>query len=235
MKKGTDTNEKNSNILLGIETSGKTCAAGLFAGGELRAESTISIPNVHSEKLAPLVNQTLENAGLSLSDLDGLVLSAGPGSFTGLRIGYSLVKGYAYALDIPLVEVSTLDVWAYQCGDRGRPVLVVIDARRGDVYCAEYAWHNSKLERTSDYSLLPIGELNRFASRQVIVTGVDAVGLKEILMPHLPNGATFLTPAPSVLDVNALLALGAEKFQAGHFSDLVESEPLYMRAFHGVS
>ena len=235
MKKDTDTNGKKTNILLGIETSGKTCAAGVSVGGDVRAECTINIPNVHSEKLAPLVEQTLKNAGLVLDDLSGIILSAGPGSFTGLRIGYSLAKGYAYALDIPLVEVSTLDVWAHQCGDHGRPILPVVDARRGDIYCAEYSWHNSKLERTTEYSLIPVKDVGRFASRQVLVTGVDADYLKEDLLLNLPNGGSFLVPAPSILQITSLLALGSELFEEGKFASLVESEPLYMRAFHGVS
>lgn len=109
----TPSNSPKTPILLGIETSGDTCAVGISRDGRLLLEIAANIRNIHSRELAPFVALALEKAALSTRDISALVLSAGPGSFTGLRIGYSFAKGLAHALAAPVIEVPTLDVWAY--------------------------------------------------------------------------------------------------------------------------
>ncbi|MEZ4762059.1 MAG: tRNA (adenosine(37)-N6)-threonylcarbamoyltransferase complex dimerization subunit type 1 TsaB [Calditrichia bacterium] len=127
---------KQPAYLLGIETSGITCAVGIANNDQLLIELAAGIKNIHSRVLSRFVNEAGQIAGIEAGDLAGVVVSAGPGSFTGLRIGYSVAKGVAHALQKPIIEVPTLDVWAYQTGAQSMPVLSVIDAHRGEIFAA---------------------------------------------------------------------------------------------------
>lgn len=223
------------SILLGLETSGDTCAVGLSRDGRLLLEIAVAIRNIHSRELAPFVALALEKASLETREISGLVLSAGPGSFTGLRIGYSFAKGLAHALSAPIIEVPTLDIWAYQSGARKAPVVPLIDARRGEVFCAIYRWKKGRLVQTSDYTRLPIANLSDFIPEKALLSGSDAARLFPELLPHLPRGAALLQPAPLSPPLWALLELGFEKYRSGRFADAQSCEPLYMRTFQGAT
>lgn len=235
MKSAKEKNRTSSTVLLGIESSGLTCAAGIFREGELLAEISANIKNIHSQKLAPFVEYVLQTANITAAELNAIVLSAGPGSFTGLRIGYSVAKGLAHALNIPIVEVPTLDIWAYQAGIQPQPVLSVIDAHRGEIFCALYYWEGLKLCRDRDYTLLSPQELPEFLSGTVILTGGDAEKLYPQLEKFLPAGSRILDPSPKAPQTWALLQLGLQKFRQNLISDMNSCEPLYMRAFKGGS
>lgn len=227
---------ERKTILLGIESSGMACAVGLSADNQLLLEISANIKNIHSQKLAPFVEYALQSAGLQVQDLNAIVLSAGPGSFTGLRIGYSVAKGLAHALKIPLIEVPTLDVWAYQTGEQSSPVMPVIDAHRGEIFCAVYQWESGGLKLTRDYALAKPDDLPEFLKTAVVLTGgADARKLYPQLEAHLPPGSFLLRPSPESPQVWALLELGFEKYRREQFSDLNSCEPLYMRTFKGVS
>lgn len=222
-------------ILLGIETSGDTCAVGLSREGRPLLDIAANIRNIHSRELAPFVALALEKASLETRDISALVLSAGPGSFTGLRIGYSFAKGLAHALAAPIIEVPTLDVWAYHGGARKAAIVPLIDARRGEVFCAVYRWKKGRMVQESDYTRLPIAELNGFIPEKALLSGSDAARLFPELQPHLPRGAALLQPAPLSPPLWALLALGFEKYRDGRFADTQSCEPLYMRTFQGAT
>ena len=100
-----------TNHILGIESSGMVSGACISLEDELVAQSILKVKNIHSRQLALLVEQLMDHLHLQYSDLAAVAVSAGPGSFTGLRIGYSLAKGIAHALNIPIIEVPTLDIW----------------------------------------------------------------------------------------------------------------------------
>jgi len=223
-----------SDILLGIETSGGTCAAGIARGGQVIAEVSANIKNIHSKMLAPFVDSLLKIAGLSARDLSGVAVSAGPGSFTGLRIGYSVAKGLAHALNVPIVEVPTLDIWVFQTGWQPTPVLSVIDAHRGEIFCAVYQWKDNLPERQTDYLLISPEKLSEMLSIDAIIVGASTK-IKDLVTPHIPGNFRFQQPSPSAPQVWALLALGAQKFAAAEFSDVANCEPFYMRAFKGVT
>ena len=99
-------------IVLGIETATAVCAVALVDDDVVRAERRYEIPQAHSEKLMECVDDCLKSAGLALSSIDGIAISIGPGSFTGLRIGLSVAKGLAFATDKPVVGVPTLEALA---------------------------------------------------------------------------------------------------------------------------
>lgn len=125
-------------IVLGIDTSTNTGGAALVDGNQLIGEYTLNIQTAHSEKILPTIERLLEDAELTLNDIDGLAVVVGPGSFTGLRIGLATITGFAYSLNKPLIPVTTLQALAWQ--HRHFPYLVcpIVDARRQEVFAQFY-------------------------------------------------------------------------------------------------
>ena len=122
--------------LLAIDTSAKVAAAAICTEEQILAETTINTKLTHSQTLMPVCRGLLENAKIAITDLDGFAVSAGPGSFTGLRIGMAAVKGMAFALDKPCYPVSTLEALAYNLMGFTGVACSVMDARCGQVYQA---------------------------------------------------------------------------------------------------
>lgn len=125
--------------ILAVESSGLTASAAVVEDDILKTEFTVSNKLTHSETLLPMIRQMLDISGIDKSSLDAIAVSAGPGSFTGLRIGAATAKGLALALNIPVISVSTLE--AMGCGISvisDAVICPVMDARRGQVYSAAF-------------------------------------------------------------------------------------------------
>jgi tRNA threonylcarbamoyladenosine biosynthesis protein TsaB len=222
-------------VLLAIETSGDTCAVGISQTDHLLYECSISIKNIHSKVLAQLIQNGLKLTNIKAKELGCIVISAGPGSFTGLRIGYSVAKGLAHSLQIPIIEIPTTDVWAYQTGDCNEEILSVVDARRGELFAAVYRWEKGKLKTLRDCEIVQPEILPTICLNPVRIVGSDAGKLQGEILSHLPEGSQLHHPAPAGLPVWALAALGYQKLQQKAFSDVATCEPSYLRAFRGVS
>lgn len=125
-------------IVLALDTAGVDCAAAVYdsGGDRILAEITETIGKGHAEHLIALVDRVLEKAGIDLKAIERLAVTVGPGSFTGIRVGVAAARGFALSLGIPAVGVTTLAVIAAaHRGEAGnRPVLVAMDAKRGEVY-----------------------------------------------------------------------------------------------------
>jgi len=127
--------------LLAIDTSTENCSVALVHDGKLTTRD-IESPREHSQKLLPFVEEVLDRAGVSLAELDGLVVGAGPGSFTGVRIGVSMAQGLAFSADLPVYPVCSLQALAQQAIRKNdvAGVVACIDARMGEVYYALLLW-----------------------------------------------------------------------------------------------
>lgn len=124
--------------VLAIETATEACSVALWIDGELRERFEIA-PRRHTELVLPWADELLADAGLRRSQLDAIACGRGPGAFTGVRLAVALVQGIAFALDRPVLPVSTLAALAMQAQARdGEHVLAAIDARMGEVYIAEF-------------------------------------------------------------------------------------------------
>ncbi len=223
----------NSPVLLHIESSSITCGVAVSIGAQVVAEFAMHKKNVHSQKLAPLVERVLAEADISIQQVEGIALSAGPGSFTGLRIGFSLAKGIAHAQGIPIMPISTLKIWAYQAGPRSGIIVPIIDARRGEIFVAQYRWQAGQLEEVVSPTLLPIEQLPRWLPEgPILLTGSDAGNIIESAELALPPGVVYQS-AP-YLQLWALARLGIQAFEQNTWVDVATVEPIYMRAFKGV-
>lgn len=123
-------------MILGIDSSAVTAGCALYDNGKIIAEQFLNNGHTHSETMLPMVESMLKNAGVSLANLDSIAVTAGPGSFTGLRIGIAAVKGMAVGAKKPCIAVSTLEAIAYNFVGIDRVVCACMDARCGQVYNA---------------------------------------------------------------------------------------------------
>ena len=145
--------------LLAVDTAGKTAGVAVFQDGRLLYECCLNAGLTHSETLLPLVDTALRLTGLTPADIDLYGVNAGPGSFTGLRIGLAAVKGLAFARSTPCAPVSTLEALA-ACHVGEGTVLCALDARRAQVYWAAFdlATHTRLTEDTA----APVASLEKF-------------------------------------------------------------------------
>lgn len=137
--------------ILAMDTAGKTCGVAILQDGRLTYECNLAVGMTHSETLMPLVDAALKLAGLTPADIDLYGVNAGPGSFTGLRIGLAAAKGMAFAKNTPCAAVSTLEALAIPHTGEGT-VLCALDARRAQVYWAAFdlATHARLTEDSAD-------------------------------------------------------------------------------------
>jgi len=146
--------------LLAIDTVTEACSAALWLDGEVRERFEIA-PRQHTTLILPMVQQLLAESGLSLSQLDALAVDRGPGSFTGVRIGTGVVQGLAYAVDLPVVPVSSLATLAQAVWLKLRHenVLALIDARMQEVYWARYEFQGKAMVTAGEEQVGPVEQV----------------------------------------------------------------------------
>ena len=146
--------------ILALDSSAAVASAAIVRDGRLLAEYTLNNGNTHSETLLPMVELLLSHLGLSVADIDLFAASAGPGSFTGVRIGAATLKGLAFASDKPCAEVSTLEAIAENLRVCPGLICPVMNARRSQVYTALFRSDGETVTRLLPDSALSIAELD---------------------------------------------------------------------------
>jgi tRNA threonylcarbamoyladenosine biosynthesis protein TsaB len=146
-------------LILGIETA--TAQVGCAIGGH---EGVIASAHQcrgrrHAEALAPMISFVLDQAEIELADLGAIAVDVGPGLFTGLRVGISTAKAFAYGLSVPMIGVSSLDLLAFPMRYSSRLIVAVVDARRGEVFHARYRQVPGGIQRVSEPDVCPPEEL----------------------------------------------------------------------------
>jgi tRNA threonylcarbamoyladenosine biosynthesis protein TsaB len=194
----------------------------LLDGGLVVGEYTLDVSLTHSERLMGAVDRLLSDAGWTVRDLEGLAVSVGPGSFTGLRIGLSTVKGLALALAIPIAAVPTLDAMATLLPFAALPVCPVLDARKREVYASLYRWDGAGMRREWDYLALAPADLARRLDEPVIVLG-DAAD--QVDSPH----ARRIRPPRRGPSPAAVGFLGHQRLAMGDTVAPADLVPIYLR------
>lgn len=148
-------------MILGIDASAVSAGCALVEAEKTVAEAFLNTSNTHSETLLPMISGMLKSAGVALADLDKIAVSAGPGSFTGLRIGISTAKGLADAARKPCVAVSTLEAIAYNFLRIGGVICACMDARRGQLYNALFKSENGVITRLCEDRAISVSDLDK--------------------------------------------------------------------------
>ncbi len=181
--------------ILAIDTSSPVGSIALLQNETVVAEERLDIRVTHAEKLLPGIAALMEKAGWNFSNLHGLALSIGPGSFTGLRIGLATMKGFAQARDLPLVGVSSLEALAYNENRSKKPVAAFLDARRNEVYAAIYQFSDGQIEKVllKEQAMKP--ELFSKTAKEIgaaVVSGetmpIQARWIGKLALPRLKRG-----------------------------------------------
>jgi tRNA threonylcarbamoyladenosine biosynthesis protein TsaB len=217
--------------VLGIDTSTTCGSIGLIHDESVISEYLLDLSVTHSERLLDGIDLVLRKAHHALGDLDGFAISLGPGSFTGLRIGVSTVKGLAFAAQKPVVGVSTLDVLASQVSPTPYLICPIIDARKGEVYSASYRYEEfNHLKRLSEYQAIRPEVLSGMLKEPTIFLGDGVKKYGDDLQNSLKSFALFSPTALHIPHGSAVARLGAELLMRGEVLDLAAFSPLYVRA-----
>ena len=214
------------SYILNIETATKNCSVSLAKDGvTILCKEIAEQGYSHAEKLHVFIAEIIKEAGISISDLDAIAVSQGPGSYTGLRIGVSAAKGLCYALEIPLIAIDTLTSLASQVQQNDGLIIPMIDARRMEVYSAVFN-SNKEMIREVQAEILTeesfanqtetiyfIGDSNEKAKS--VLTKSNFIFLDEIVFPSAKE----------------MSAISYAKFQNNDFLDVAYFEPYYLKDF----
>lgn len=220
-------------LILNIETATKTCSVALGKEGKVEAAREVAREHFsHAEELTLLVQELLEQEGYAFRDLDALAVGAGPGSYTGLRIGVSTVKGLAYALKLPLIGLRTLRVMAHgkavkETLPEEARIVPMLDARRDEVYCSVHDRRGNTLEAETALELRkdPVPGIEGVETLYFIGSGaekardfLDLSAEAHFYPEEAPSAKNMVEPAESA-------------FQKGDFEDPFSFEPFYLKDF----
>ncbi|MDY6954688.1 MAG: tRNA (adenosine(37)-N6)-threonylcarbamoyltransferase complex dimerization subunit type 1 TsaB [Thermodesulfobacteriota bacterium] len=216
--------------ILAIDTSTRAGSVALLEDETAVAELQVSSSETHAKRLMTVIDGTLDLAGLGLEALDAFAVTRGPGSFTGLRIGISAVKGFAFATGKPVAGVSTLDALAHPFSWFPGLICPLLDARKGEVYAALYrGGARGSLEKVvSDCAVRPKDWLEGLEGACLFV-GDGAVAYGAMIEEVVGRRATF---APFYLQApraSVVGALGLEQIKRGETCDASALVPLYIR------
>ena len=219
--------------ILSIDTSSQVSSVTVLSAERIAAEISMQGALTHSETLMPHIETALRMARVEKSELEGIAVSIGPGSFTGLRIGLASAKMMAYALHIPLIAVPTLEALAHHYICEGVRLVPMMDAQKGNVYAQEFVWRADGdaliLQEIRSLAILPLTEVIaglENAEQPVILLG-DAMQKKTTLA--LPANVR-LAPIHARMPRAACVGLAAlTRLARGEMDDPMTAAPLYLR------
>lgn len=218
-------------LILAFETSAKAAGVALHDGTKLLAECYQNTGLTHSQTLMLMAEDTLKQCGLSARDVTHLAVAAGPGSFTGVRIGVAAAKGFAWGGSLPCIGVSTLEAMAKNLGVYDGVVCACMDARRSQVYNALFSAKQGVLQRITQDRAIALAELKealKTLEGPIFLVGDGANLTYHTLSPEIPN--LILPPEHRLHQRGAGVALVAlEKIAAGEIGDAATLEPNYLR------
>lgn len=216
-------------LILSLETATSVCSVALCNNGVILGSSHLHIGQSASSKLAVMIDELLRRCDKSPKDLSAVAVSAGPGSYTGLRIGVATAKGMCYAMNIPLIAINTLESMATQiAGHYPEDVLFcpMIDARRMEVYCLLLTKNLDIIEPTQAKVIDDTSYSNILEENKIIFFGNGASKCQEAISS---DNAIFLSEiSPSAVEVGLM---AYHKFENQQFENLADFEPYYLKDF----
>lgn len=222
------------SVLLQIETATTACSVAITEDYQLLAIRELNERNKHAEVLTLFIDKVMRLAGKTWSQIDAVVVSSGPGSYTGLRIGVSTTKGLCFALNKPLIAVETLESMAsgfsWSSADLVTPETLLcpmIDARRMEVYTALYTLQGDCIVPTSAQVITSDSFADELQNRQIMFFGDGAAKCKEVLS-HQPNALFNVSFTNSAIDLSRL---AMQKFEQEQFENVAYFEPFYLKDF----
>ncbi len=217
--------------ILALDSSGHPASAALIEDGKVAADFTLNYQMTHSQTLLPMTDAIFRLTGIPKDSIDAVAVAKGPGSFTGLRIGSATAKGIGLALDIPIIEISTLEALAYQLYGFDGSICPVMDARRNQVYTGIYRWDNGSLvneyEDTAEPACDLIAYINGHCEKAAFLgDGVPVCSeyFSDLTIPYI-----CARPFQTFQSAAALGILAEEYYAKGIYINADDHAPVYLR------
>ena len=218
--------------VLALDSSGLVASVAIVQDDELLGEYTINHKKTHSQTLLPMLDEVAKMIELDMNSIDFIAVSAGPGSFTGLRIGSATAKGLALALDKKIVSVPTIDAMAYNLWGSDAQICPIMDARRNQVYTGLYQFEDDHMNTILPECDLMIDEIvsrNNESGKKTVFLGDGVAVFKEYIEGNIKVSYSFAPANNNKQRASSVAALGIELYKAGKAEDAKEHKPEYLR------
>jgi len=217
-------------LILAIDTSTRTASISLLKNDEILSEIFLNLGVNHSIVLLPALYDLCRLSCIETSSIDLFVCTIGPGSFTGLRVGASTLKGIALATGKPVVGVSTLDALAFNLIGSNMLICPILDAKKNQVYTALYrTGHDNVLEKIGNEKVTDIEEFLQSIGEETIFVGDGAIKYAGLICGILPGRSYFTSTCNHYVRAAAVGLLGKKKHSEGDALDLITFTPVYLR------
>lgn len=222
--------------ILAIDSSGNVAGVAIVEDQIILAHYSVNYKKTHSQTLLPMIDEIVKMAEVDLQTIDAIAIAAGPGSFTGLRIGSATAKGLGLALDIPIIEVPTVDALAFQLYGNERLICPMMDARRNQVYTGLYRFRLengvAKFEIVTPQCAIAVedmlGQINEMG-QGVIFLGDGAAAYHSIISEKTTVDYEFAPAGFSQQNPSALATLALQYFEDGQVVSADAHKPEYLR------
>jgi len=219
----------NTMKILAVDTATKSCSVAIIDEGLLLIEMTTVTNQTHSKHLMGIIKTCIEASGLTLSNIDGFAVTTGPGSFTGLRIGISAVKGFAFAQQKPIIGISSLEALAWQCSQSTYVICPVLDARKKEVYYCRYRFDRGELRKLCSENIGSPAEAVYGIKEPCILVGNGAHIYQDTILNELGDLANFAALSQHVIRASSVASLSLVRFSEGKTDDVAMLVPHYIR------
>jgi len=215
--------------ILAVDTATTSCSVAIVDKTSLLSEFTIDREETHSKHLMDMIKAVLRMAGINFSDLDGFAVTRGPGSFTGLRIGISTIKGLSVASEKPVVGVSSLEALALQVSYSRDLICPILDARKGEVYFSRYKFLNGHLKKQTKERVAPPDKAVDDLNESCLFVGNGALLYKEMILEKMGELASIAPMIQNTIRASTIAYLSMAKFEKNDTDDIEKILPYYIR------
>jgi tRNA threonylcarbamoyladenosine biosynthesis protein TsaB len=215
--------------ILAVDTATRSCSVAIVDDGMSCAELTTVNNQTHTKHLMPMIRTVCDMSGLKIADMDGFAVTIGPGSFTGLRIGISTVKGLAWSLNKPVVGISSLDALAWQCIPAPYPVCTMLDARKQEVYYSRYCFQDGEFTKDRSEQVIAPAEALNAIREPCLFIGNGANLYKEEIQEKLGEFAHFAGVNQDIIRASSVAGLSFKRFVDHQTDDVASLVPHYIR------
>ena len=218
-------------LTLAFDTSSKTAAVAILRDDVILYDVIINVSLNHSEVLLPAIDQACLQTRIKISEMDLFACAIGPGSFTGLRIGVSTLKGLMLATGKPAVGISSLAALALNADKSTKIICSAMDAGRGQVYIAYFRYgKNSILERISDDQVVNPADIEHDSKQEIIFVGDGAIKYADIISNANNKKISIASEAQQYIRASSVGILGLEKYNRNELLNAETFGPVYLRS-----
>ncbi len=215
--------------ILAADTATPSCSVAILDDETVRMEVSGNMAKTHARSLMPIIDHTLQASGLPLSAIDAFAVTTGPGSFTGLRIGISTLKGLASAMDRPLVGISTLEALASQFTGSSILICPLIDARKKEVYFGQYRWMDGHFAMAAPPAVQVPQKVVEDIREPCLFVGDGALKYERLIRKRLGDFACFAPVDQHIIRAGRVAHLARRKLSGNEVDPHESTSPHYIR------